>query len=121
TEAGTLQALLRARAAAGSGALALLTVRLPDPTGYGRVLRDAQGGVCAIVEEKDADAGQRRIDEVYSGILAAPAAGLRRWLARLTNANAQGEYYLTDIVVHAVAEGAAVVAHRIDDALQVAG
>lgn len=121
TEAGTLQALLRARAAAGPGALALLTVRLPDPTGYGRVLRDAQGGVCAIVEEKDADAGQRRIDEVYSGILAAPAAGLRRWLARLTNANAQGEYYLTDIVVHAVAEGAAVVAHRIDDALQVAG
>ncbi len=122
TAPATLQALLQAQAAAGAQhALALLTVTMDDPHGYGRVLRDAQGRITAIVEEKDASAELRRITEVYSGILAAPAARLRAWLQRLDNRNAQGEYYLTDVVRHAVADGAAVVAHRIDDAVQVAG
>jgi bifunctional UDP-N-acetylglucosamine pyrophosphorylase/glucosamine-1-phosphate N-acetyltransferase len=77
--------------------------------------------VAGIVEHKDASEAQRAIDEIYSGIMAVPARLLKPWLARLTNHNAQGEYYLTDIVAMAVAEGLPVVAHRIDDALQVAG
>ena len=121
TEDATLRALLAARADAGPDALALLTVTLAEPTGYGRVLRAADGTIRAIVEEKDATAAQRALTEVYSGILAAPARRLRGWLARLSNANAQGEYYLTDVVAHAVADGVPVVAHRLDDALQVAG
>ena len=146
TEAATLQALVDASA---GGHLALLTVTLPDPAGYGRIVRDApglsqgnaqgnvqgneqgsrqgsrqgnaQGNVLGIVEHKDASDAQRAITEVYSGIMAVPAAQLKTWLARLTNTNAQGEYYLTDIVAMAVADGVPVVAHRITDALQVAG
>lgn len=118
TEAATLQALVDA---AQGEQLALLTVRLPDPTGYGRVVRGADGGVQRIVEQKDASEPERAITEIYSGIMAVPARHLRRWLALLTNDNAQGEYYLTDIVAMAVAEGVPVAAHRIDDALQVAG
>jgi bifunctional UDP-N-acetylglucosamine pyrophosphorylase/glucosamine-1-phosphate N-acetyltransferase len=76
-------------------------VRLPDPTGYGRIVRAADGGVQRIVEHKDASADERAIDEVYSGIMAVPCPP-RRWLARLTKDNAQGEYYLTDIVAMAV-------------------
>jgi bifunctional UDP-N-acetylglucosamine pyrophosphorylase/glucosamine-1-phosphate N-acetyltransferase len=89
--------------------LALLTVELSDPTGYGRVVRDGRR-VAAIVEEKDASHTQRAIREAYTGMMAAPTAALRRWLAQLTNANAQREYYLTDVVGHAVAEGVSVVA-----------
>jgi bifunctional UDP-N-acetylglucosamine pyrophosphorylase/glucosamine-1-phosphate N-acetyltransferase len=118
TEAATLQALVDA---AGSERLALLTVTLPDPSGYGRIVRTPQGAVQAIVEHKDASEAQRRIAEIYSGIMAVPARLLSAWLARLTNDNAQGEYYLTDIVAMAVADGIPVVAHCIDDALQVAG
>ena len=118
TEAATLQALVQA---AQGERLALLTVRLPDPTGYGRIVRAADGGVQRIVEQKDASADERAIDEIYSGIMAVPARHLRRWLARLTNDNAQGEYYLTDVVAMAVHDGVPVAAHRIDDALQVAG
>ncbi|MBN9406173.1 MAG: bifunctional UDP-N-acetylglucosamine diphosphorylase/glucosamine-1-phosphate N-acetyltransferase GlmU [Burkholderiales bacterium] len=118
TEAATLQALVDA---AQGERLALLTVRLPEPTGYGRIVRAADGGVQRIVEQKDASADERAITEVYSGIMAVPARHLRRWLARLTNDNAQGEYYLTDVVAMAVQDGVPVVAHRIDDALQVAG
>ena len=118
TQADTLRALL----AASQGAqLALLTVRLPNPTGYGRILRSEAGAVQGIVEHKDASEAQRRIDEVYSGILAVPARLLSGWLARLNNHNAQGEYYLTDIVAMAVHDGVPVVAHCIDDALQVEG
>jgi bifunctional UDP-N-acetylglucosamine pyrophosphorylase/glucosamine-1-phosphate N-acetyltransferase len=107
-QTASLQALLRAR---GQG-LAVLTELLPDPTGYGRIVRNAQGQVQAIVEHKDATAEQRAITEVNTGILAAPTAQLKTWLARLTNNNAQGEYYLTDIIGLAVAEGMAVnVAH----------
>ncbi len=118
TQAETLRALVDASA---GGQLALLTVTLPDPTGYGRIVRDGAGAVQGIVEHKDASEAQRAITEVYSGIMAVPSRLLRGWLARLTNDNAQGEYYLTDIVAMAVADGVPVVAHRISDALQVAG
>ena len=121
TQAETLRALVAAAQAVPGGQLALLTVRLPDPTGYGRILRDAAGRVTGIVEHKDASEAQRAISEIYSGIMAVPARQLKPWLARLTNDNAQGEYYLTDIVAMAVADGLPVAAHRIDDALQVAG
>jgi len=118
TQADTLRALV---AAGEGGKLALLTVTLPDPTGYGRIVRNAEGAVQGIVEHKDATDAQRAITEVYSGIMAVPAKLLRGWLARLTNNNAQGEYYLTDVVAMAVADGVPVAAHRITDALQVAG
>ena len=118
TEAATLQALV---AAAGHDQLALLTVRLQDPTGYGRIVRGTDGRVQRIVEHKDATPAQRGIDEIYSGIMAVPARLLRPWLAALTNHNAQGEYYLTDVVAMAVAQGVAVVGHCIADAVQVAG
>ena len=115
----TLRALL---AAADGERLALLTIEFDDPTGYGRILRAPDSGrVLAIVEQKDADAAQRAVREVYSGIMAVPARLLKPWLARLDNRNAQGEYYLTDIVGFATGDGVPVVAHRIDDAAQVAG
>ncbi|NMF99489.1 bifunctional UDP-N-acetylglucosamine diphosphorylase/glucosamine-1-phosphate N-acetyltransferase GlmU [Aromatoleum toluolicum] len=101
--------LRRLQTAAGSGKLALLTVELDDPTGYGRILRDADGRVTRIVEEKDASAEQRRVREVNTGILVAPVARLRDWLGRIGNDNAQGEYYLTDIIGLAVAEGVDIV------------
>jgi bifunctional UDP-N-acetylglucosamine pyrophosphorylase/glucosamine-1-phosphate N-acetyltransferase len=96
--------------ASGGTQLALLTIALPDPTGYGRIVRDERGGVSGIVEHKDASEAQRRIDEVYTGMMAAPAAALKRWVMALKNDNAQKEFYLTDIVAMAVAEGVPVVA-----------
>ena len=106
----TLRALLNARA---SG-VAILTEIVSDATGYGRIVRDAQGNVCAIVEHKDATPEQRAIQEVNTGIMAVPTRQLKSWLAKLTNNNAQGEYYLTDIVGLAVAEGVSVnVAHPV--------
>ena len=118
TEPATLQALLDT---CDGQRLALLTLDLPDPSGYGRIVRDATGAVRAIVEHKDASEAQRAITEIYSGIMAVPTAALRGWLARLDNRNAQGEYYLTDVVKLAVADGHSVVAHWIDDPVQVAG
>jgi bifunctional UDP-N-acetylglucosamine pyrophosphorylase/glucosamine-1-phosphate N-acetyltransferase len=96
--------------ACGGEKLALLTIELPDATGYGRILRDAGGGVRGIVEHKDASAAQRAIREIYTGMMAAPTAALKRWVMALKNDNAQREYYLTDIVAMAVAEGVPVVA-----------
>ena len=117
TQAATLRALLDL----SSGQhLALLTVRLPDPTGYGRIVRDGEL-VSEIVEHKDATASQRAIQEIYGGMLAAPASRLKQWLSRLTNQNAQGEYYLTDVVKFAVADGVKVLAHQSEDPLEVAG
>lgn len=118
TQADTLRDLI---AACGGQKLALLTIAFDDPTGYGRIVRDADGTVQAIVEHKDASEAQRTIREVYSGIMAVPARLLKPWLAKLDNKNAQGEYYLTDVVKFAVADGVPVVGHRISDALQVAG
>ncbi|SDI89316.1 bifunctional UDP-N-acetylglucosamine diphosphorylase/glucosamine-1-phosphate N-acetyltransferase GlmU [Variovorax sp. OV700] len=119
---------LRALIAASAGQrLALLTIEFDDPTGYGRIVRaEGQGGqgageVTAIVEQKDATEAQRQIREIYSGVMAVPVGLLKGWLARLDNRNAQGEYYLTDIVKLAAADGVPVVAHVIGDALQVAG
>ena len=117
TEADTLRQLL---SACGGERMALLTVNLPDPTGYGRIVRFHET-VHAIVEHKDANDAQRAIHEVYTGVMAVPAAKLKRWLARLDNRNAQGEYYLTDIVKFAVADGETVLAVRTQDRLQVEG
>ena len=118
TQTDTLQALVDACA---GDKLALLTIEFTDPTGYGRIVRNPSGQVHAIVEHKDANEAQRAIREVYSGIMAVPAKRLKGWLARLDNKNAQQEYYLTDVVKFAEAEGVPVVAHKIDDAAQVAG
>ena len=101
TSAATLKRLL----AAGEGGLAILTVDLADPTGYGRIVRDAAGQVQRIVEQKDASEAEKAIREINTGIMAVPTARLGAWLASLKNDNAQGEYYLTDIVSLAVAEG----------------
>ena len=117
TQADTLQQLIEA---CGGDKLALLTIDFADPTGYGRIVRVGHA-VQAIVEQKDASAEQRSITEVYSGIMALPARQLKAWLARLDNRNAQGEYYLTDIVKLAVADAVPVVAHKIVDAVQVTG
>jgi bifunctional UDP-N-acetylglucosamine pyrophosphorylase / glucosamine-1-phosphate N-acetyltransferase len=113
-EAATARALVEA---CGRTRLALLTVDLADPTGYGRILRGdpagrsaSEGGrVHGIREHKDASPAERAIREVYTGVMAAPTAQLKRWLAALTNDNSQGEYYLTDVVAMAVAEGVPVV------------
>lgn len=98
----TLQFLTQAVTA---NSLAILTVDLEQPTGYGRIVRDHRGQVVRIVEEKDADTITRKITEVNTGILAAPARALRKWLAALQPNNAQSEYYLTDIIALAVADG----------------
>jgi bifunctional UDP-N-acetylglucosamine pyrophosphorylase/glucosamine-1-phosphate N-acetyltransferase len=102
------QTLERLVAAANDRTLAVLSVRMTDPTGYGRVVRDRAGRVVRIVEQKDANAKERAIDEVNTGLMAVSAARLKTWLGRLTNNNAQGEYYLTDVVVQAVKDGIAV-------------
>ncbi len=102
-------------------ALALLTLHAADPTGYGRIVRDDAGHVQRIVEEKDADEQTRRIQEVNTGVLACRAGLLRLWLAHLDNANAQGEYYLTDIIAMAVADGIAVNAEMVYDEDEVLG
>jgi bifunctional UDP-N-acetylglucosamine pyrophosphorylase/glucosamine-1-phosphate N-acetyltransferase len=112
--------------ACGGSRLALLTVTLADATGYGRIVRDdtdpgQRGQVRAIVEHKDATDAQRAIREVYTGMMAAPTAALQRWVAALKNDNAQGEYYLTDIVAMAVAEGVAVVSASVADETEVLG
>jgi bifunctional UDP-N-acetylglucosamine pyrophosphorylase/glucosamine-1-phosphate N-acetyltransferase len=103
----TVRALVEA---CGGQRLALLTVNLDDPSGYGRIVRDESGRVRGIVEHKDATTEQRQIREVYTGILAAPTAALGRWVAALRNDNAQREYYLTDVVAMAVVDGVDVVA-----------
>lgn len=117
TQAETLQALI---AQCGGQQLALLTINMADPTGYGRIVRQGEA-VQAIVEHKDATEAQRQIQEVYSGIMAVPARLLKGWLGRIDNQNVQGEYYLTDVVKLAVADGVPVVAHKINDPVQVAG
>lgn len=113
-------ATLQALAAAAADRLAVLTVVLDDPTGYGRIVRDGDAMV-GIVEQKDASAEQLAVHEVNTGLIAAPIEHLRRWLPALSNDNAQGEYYLTDIVAMAVSDGVAVQAVPAADADEVAG
>lgn len=100
-QAETLKRLLQA----AQDALAILTVELADASGYGRIVRNAKGEVVRIVEQKDATPEERSIREINTGIMAMPTARLGEWLGRLSNNNAQKEYYLTDIVAMAVAEG----------------
>jgi bifunctional UDP-N-acetylglucosamine pyrophosphorylase/glucosamine-1-phosphate N-acetyltransferase len=100
---------------AEAGHLAVLTARVPDPTGLGRIVRDAAGRVRAIVEERDVNELQRAISEINTGVMAAPTALLRRWVAQLKPDNAQGEYYVTDIVATSVSDGIPVIAHLASD------
>ncbi|MDH3690115.1 MAG: bifunctional UDP-N-acetylglucosamine diphosphorylase/glucosamine-1-phosphate N-acetyltransferase GlmU [Gammaproteobacteria bacterium] len=115
--ARTLQAL--AEAAADS--LAILTVELDDPQGYGRIIRDSDGQIMRIVEQRDATATELAIREVNTGFIVAPAARLRDWLARTNNDNAQGEYYLTDVVGLAVADGIRISDRQPADRWEVLG
>ena len=114
----TLQALV---AAADEDHVALLTAHLDDPTGYGRILRGPDGLVSAIVEQADATPEQRAIHEINTGFMALPAARLKGWIARLSNDNAQGEYYLTDVIGLAVRDGVGVRSVEADSAEEVAG
>src|SRR5574343_152744 len=117
TTAETLKRLLQA----GKDGLAILTVDLADPSGYGRIVRDADGKVQRIVEQKDASDAEKAICEINTGIMAVPTARLGDWLASLKNDNAQGEYYLTDIVGCAVAEGLPVRTAQPADEWEVLG
>jgi bifunctional UDP-N-acetylglucosamine pyrophosphorylase/glucosamine-1-phosphate N-acetyltransferase len=114
--AHSLQRLLDA-----PGRLAVLAAELHDPAGYGRILRDPEGRVAAIIEHKDADDDQRRIRLVNTGVIAADSTALRRWLAHLRNENAQGEYYLTDVFAAAAAEYAAAEIEVVADPLETEG
>ena len=117
TRTATLRPLVDA---AYAGKLGLLTVTLPQPDGYGRIVRE-QGKVARIVEHKDATPAERAIDEVNTGILAVPTAYLKKWIAELKNDNAQGEYYLTDIIAMAVRDGVEVDTHQPVFAWEVLG
>jgi bifunctional UDP-N-acetylglucosamine pyrophosphorylase/glucosamine-1-phosphate N-acetyltransferase len=115
--AETLRTLIEAK----DSGLAMLSAELPDPSGYGRIVRDAQGRVTRIVEEKDASAEERTLREVNVGFLVAQAARLTAWLASVKNRNAQQEYYLTDVVQRAVAEGVTVATRQPKDVWEVWG
>lgn len=115
-QAHTLQQLLKT-----PETLSLLTLNLDNPSGYGRIVRDGGGKVISIVEQKDASPAQLAIAEVNTGILAAPSQMLKKWLAKLGNKNAQGEYYLTDIVAMAVAQGLKVSTTQPAQAWEVMG
>ena len=117
-EVETLQRLLKK---VNAEQLGLLTVNLDDPTGYGRIVRDEQNRVCAIVEHKDATDVQKAITEGNTGILAVPGKRLAEWLGRLSNNNAQGEYYLTDVIAMAVNDGLVVATEQPHDAMEVQG
>jgi bifunctional UDP-N-acetylglucosamine pyrophosphorylase/glucosamine-1-phosphate N-acetyltransferase len=117
-EVETLQRLLKHVV---PGQMGLLTVELDDPTGYGRIVRDADGKVAAIVEHKDASEAQRAITEGNTGILAVPANRLADWMSRLSNNNAQGEYYLTDVIEMAVSDGLVVATEQPHDPMEVQG
>ncbi|MGY0219557.1 bifunctional UDP-N-acetylglucosamine diphosphorylase/glucosamine-1-phosphate N-acetyltransferase GlmU [Endozoicomonadaceae bacterium StTr2] len=117
-KASTLQSLL---AASSGERLGLLTINLPNPSGYGRIVRDSMGNVQAIVEDKDASPEQLAINEVNTGIMAIPGNKLQDWVMGLSNDNAQQEYYLTDVVAKAVAEEMPVVHVQPQQATEVEG
>ncbi|MGD9659725.1 MAG: bifunctional UDP-N-acetylglucosamine diphosphorylase/glucosamine-1-phosphate N-acetyltransferase GlmU [Porticoccaceae bacterium] len=104
-----------------ASSLALLTVAMDDPTGYGRILRDQQGAVVAIVEEKDATPEQKLISEVNTGVMALRAEQLKTWLPRLENSNAQGEYYLTDLIAIAAQAGTKIATLQPDHSMETQG
>jgi bifunctional UDP-N-acetylglucosamine pyrophosphorylase/glucosamine-1-phosphate N-acetyltransferase len=112
---------LAAMIAGGGDRLTLLSAELEDPTGYGRIVRNRRGSITSIVEEKDASAPQRGIREVNTGIMALPAARLEGWLSKLTDRNAQREYYLTDVVPLALADRVSVATVRARAAWEVLG
>ncbi|WP_374287426.1 bifunctional UDP-N-acetylglucosamine diphosphorylase/glucosamine-1-phosphate N-acetyltransferase GlmU [Pseudomonas fluvialis] len=118
TRVETLAALLQQ---VNEQQLGLLTVQLADPSGYGRIIRDAAGEVQAIVEHKDASEAQRAIREGNTGILAVPGKRLGEWLGRLSNSNAQGEYYLTDVIAMAVTDGLRVATETAAEEMEVLG
>lgn len=118
TRAATLKALADA---AGNNGYGVLTVTLADPTGYGRIVRDAAGKVVRIVEQKDASEAERRIAEINTGIVITPSAPLAGWLSALKNDNAQGEFYLTDVVEQAIAAGHPVVTAQPGDEWETLG
>ncbi len=117
----TVQTLQRLIVATEGNALALLTAKLADPTGYGRIVRDAAGKVQCIVEQKDASTDQLSIDEINTGMLAVKADRLKKWIAALDNNNAQGEFYLTDIVGFAVADGVVINTANPDEICEIEG
>lgn len=119
TQTNTLQTLIDQ--VGDQHPLALLTLQLADSSGYGRIVRDQQGIVLSIVEEKDATSSQKSITEINTGMLAAQGGKLRQWLAQLSNNNAQGEYYLTDIVALCVAEGFEVATSQPQSEMEVLG
>ena len=102
-------------------ALALLTQNLSNPTGYGRIVRDADGSVQAIVEEKDATIAQKAIQEINTGIMVLPTNSLKKWLRALRSSNAQGEYYLTDVIAMAVKDGVPIRTTQADDEFETVG
>ena len=116
----TVDTLRRLVEAAGSDKLGILTVEQANPFGLGRIVRE-DGKIVRIVEEKDATEAERAIKEINSGIMAIPTRHLKKWLAALSNTNAQGEYYLTDIVAQAVADGVPVVSSQPSGEWEVAG
>ena len=118
TRASTLKRLADA---AEGGRYGILTVTLDDPTGYGRIVRDATGAVQRIVEQKDATADQRTIAEINTGIVITPTAQLGIWLASLKNDNAQGEFYLTDVVERAIDTGIEIVTSQPDEEWETLG
>ncbi|WP_176058893.1 bifunctional UDP-N-acetylglucosamine diphosphorylase/glucosamine-1-phosphate N-acetyltransferase GlmU [Paraburkholderia sp. BCC1876] len=118
TRASTLRALTDR---AGEGGYGVLTVTLADPSGYGRIVRDAHGKVSRIVEQKDASPEQLKIAEINTGIIVAPTARLAGWLAALKNDNSQGEFYLTDAVEMAIEAGLEVVTTQPDEEWETLG
>jgi bifunctional UDP-N-acetylglucosamine pyrophosphorylase / glucosamine-1-phosphate N-acetyltransferase len=116
--AATLESVVKR---AREGALSLLTIELDDPAGYGRIVRGPKGGVEAIVEHKDATAAERAIREINTGVMAAPTACFARWLKMISNTNASGEYYLTDVIALARKEGVAVEATRATNVIETLG
>ncbi len=114
-KAASLTELVQAQVDAGPGSMSMMTALCPDPTGYGRVLRDAGGDFCEIVEERDANPEQREVQEINTGVYCFDGSALCADLPRLTNDNAQGEYYITDLPAFAVKAGRPVVTVELED------
>lgn len=115
-----IESLRRLVSVAGNERLGILTVEMPDPTGYGRIIR-VDGRIRRIVEQKDGREEELAVKEINTGMMVVPTASLKRWLSSLTNENAQGEYYLTDIVSRAVSENIDIVSSQPDDISETMG